>query len=616
MANRRGHRAGAWCLVWVAVCWCALATAGAPVRPNVLLILLDDAGYSDVGGFGRDDAPTPHLRAIADQGVRFTRHYADSTCRPARLALLTGRESARVAQNSDFRGIPPELTTLPEALTAQGYHTVHIGKWHLGDSVRASWPDQQGFDHWFGFLNQFQLKGPAADGRFTKRPTYLNPFLQEDGQPLQQHQGHLEDLLTAKVLAVINGAAGQAQPWFINWWLFAPHHPSTASAAWLKRFPDTPAGKYQALLAQADDNVGQVVAALRKTGQLDHTLIVVASDNGGTNQMMNNNVPYAGVKAGFEEGSLRTPLLIRWPDQRHAGEQQGAVVAIQDIYPTVMESLDLPIPSGLDGQSLLPLLAGKPLAPRWLVHEIAVPGQFNFSELDPTGRWRLTRDALYDLQQQPQGDVNVAAEQSVQQQVLIKQFWTWRNHKLTVPLTTTRTGNGWTVTGNDFLRAPGYGAYSFVVGLSSPAASATVAQQAGVWSMVLQPDRRLRLQIGELDVQSSPLPAVPSGQCLPVVFTSYFSRSRLHEGKNAGQLRVYAAGQLVLDQSFDNPPEPAGDLSAPTVVGVGARSPVGSPAVFNADLADSGTEWPEITVTQAGAAACQRLAATVQEASQ
>ena len=165
----------------------SLHAQAADSKPNILLIVLDDAGYSDVAGFGRDDAPTPNIKQIANEGVRFTRHYADSTCRPARLALLTGRESARVAQNPDFRGISPEIITLPEALKNAGYKTTHIGKWHLGDAVRAAWPDKQGFDNWFGFLNQFQLKGPDKNGSFTKRPTYIDPWLQSDSTPLQQY---------------------------------------------------------------------------------------------------------------------------------------------------------------------------------------------------------------------------------------------------------------------------------------------------------------------------------------------------------------------------------------------------------------------------------------------
>lgn len=617
MRHNGGWRRG--CAVWLlggvilggmAPGSATLTNAAESPRQNVLLIVLDDAGYSDVAGFGRDDAPTTNLRALADQGVRFTRHYADSTCRPARFALLTGRETARVVQNPDFRGIPPELLTLPEALRAQGYRTLHLGKWHLGDSERNAWPDRQGFDHWFGYLNQFQLKGPDAHGQFTKRPTYTNPYLQSDALPLQQYQGHLEDLISDQVLAAIEDGAKHPAPWFINWWLFAPHHPSTASPAWLKRFPDTPAGKYQALLAQADDNIGKAIARLRQTGQLDHTLIIVVSDNGGTNQMMNNNAPYAGIKGGFEEGSLRTPLLIRWPDQRHAGEQQAATVAIQDIFPTVMDSLGLPVPAGLDGQSVLPLLAGQPLLPRRLTHEIVAPGAYDFSVLSEDGHWRLTHGALYDLQQHPQGDTDVAAAQPAQRQALLAAYWAWRNAKLPVPLTTTREAVGWRVTGSPFLRAPGYGAYSAALGLLAPTGSGTVLQQDGVWSLQWLPDRRLRVQVGSLTATSSPVPTVAPGHCLPVVFTSYFSRSRLHEGKNAGRFQVYAAGRRVLEYVFDNPAEITGDLTAPTRVGTaGLPFSVGAPLLFTAELMPVDTDGPETTVAQAGELACQSLAA-------
>lgn len=459
-----------WGLLFLLLC-ANFLQAATPQKPNVLLILLDDAGYSDVAGFGRDDAPTPNIRQIAQEGVRFTRHYADSTCKPARLALLTGRESARVAQSPDFRGISPDIVTLADALKANGYHTVHIGKWHLGDAVRGSWPDKQGFDEWFGFLNQFQLKGADAEGHFTKRPTYINPWLQSDHTPLQQYQGHLEDILAEHVIAQIKNGAQHA-PWFINYWLFAPHHPSTASDEYLKKFPSTPEGKYRALLAQADTEIGKALQALRDTQQLDNTLIVVASDNGGTNQMMNNNFPYAGVKGEFREGSLRTPLIIRWPDKRSAGKAIGDIVAIQDIYPTVLAAVGITPTTELDGENLQPLLDHTKLTPRTLVHEIGSIGLFNYSILPADGQWRASPNELYQLTEKSDniGEKNVAQQFPEQLHALETAYSQWRNQKISLRTHyTALTNNGQArITGDDFLRTPGYGAFSVVIGVTFP----------------------------------------------------------------------------------------------------------------------------------------------------
>lgn len=554
----------------------SLAVAAAERKPNILLVVLDDAGYSDVAGFGRNDAPTPTLAQLGAEGVRFTRHYADSTCRPARLALMTGREAARVAQNPDFRGISPQIVTLPEALQAAGYRTHHIGKWHLGDAVREAWPDRQGFDHWFGFLNQFQLKGPDENGQFTRRPTYLDPFLQSDSTPLQQYRGHLEDILAARVVDTIQ-QADPSQPWFINYWLFAPHHPSTASDTFLKKFPATPEGKYRALLAQADAEIGKVLQTLRDSGQLDHTLVAVVSDNGGTNQMTNNNQPFAGVKGEFREGSLRTPLIIRWPDQRAAGKTVTDVVAIQDLYPTLLQAAGIPLPkdaSALQGQDLHPLLTGHALLPRTLVHEIVSVGLFNYSLLSADGRWRFSPSELYDLNSDPAGTRNLAGQQPTRVAQLEQQYQQWRQDKVRVSLQSQPlSGSGHAVlSGDDFRRAPGYGAWSLAIGTHLPAPDFRnplyLAWQKGVWSLAYNPDGSFTVQLGSQRLTSKVLSLRDSGQaCVPVMLNSWLTRSRLHEGNNTAYLQLYVGDETLLTWQQENPPELATDLSVPTWIG-------------------------------------------------
>lgn len=553
----------------------ALPTQAADKKPNILLIVLDDAGYSDVAGFGRNDAPTPNIQQLANEGVRFTRHYADSTCRPARLALLTGRESARVAQNPDFRGISPDIITLPEALKNAGYKTTHIGKWHLGDAVRDSWPDKQGFENWFGFLNQFQLKGPDKNGDFTKRPTYIDPWLQSDNTPLQQYRGHLEDILATRVVDTINNAA-KNQPWFINYWLFAPHHPSAASAEFLKKFPDTPEGKYRALLAQADAEIGKAVQALRDSQQLDNTLIVVVSDNGGTNQMMNNNAPYAGVKGEFREGSLRTPLIIRWPDQRAAGKQFNDIVAIQDIYPTLLQAAGISVASSIDGRDLHTVLAGKKMLPRTLTHEIGSFGLFNYSLLSADGEWRSSPNELYALKADATGSTNIAQQIPVQSKKMAQEYADWRNEKIKLALqytAITRDGQA-RISGDDFRRAPGYGAFSFAIGAIIPDKNLTesiyLAWQQNIWSLAYNPDHTFTLQIGNDRITSHALTKNTATHCVPVVLSSWYTRSRLHEGKNTAYIQLYVGTEKILDWQTPNPAEINADWSAPTWIGQNA----------------------------------------------
>jgi arylsulfatase A-like enzyme len=563
-------------------------------NPNILLIVLDDAGYSDVAGFGRDDAPTPNIKMIANEGVRFTRHYADSTCRPARLALLTGRESARVAQNPDFRGISPDLVTLPEALQRVGYKTYHIGKWHLGDAVRASWPDQQGFENWFGFLNQFQLKGPDKNGEFTKRPTYIDPWLQGNGTSLQQYHGHLEDILAEHVVKTIN-SADKKQPWFINYWLFAPHHPSTASDEFLKKFPATPEGKYRALLAQADAEVGKAVQALRDSKQLDNTLIVVTSDNGGTNQMMNNNFPFAGVKGEFREGSLRTPLIIRWQDKRSAGKQIGDVVAIQDIYPTLLSAAGVNTDKNIDGQAidgqnLQPLLAGSKLKPRTLIHEIGSFGLFNYSLLSADGQWRSSPGELYALAEDNTGATNVSQKHPEKSRDMQNAYNIWRDKKTTLSLQfspVSKEGKV-SITGDDFRRAPGYGAFSFAIGAVLPDSAkpepVTLVSQQGIWLVEYNADKTFTVQIGADRITSKPLLRKTDKLCMPVVMSSWYTRSRLYEGRNTAFMQLYVGTEKLIDWQQPDPQEITADLSAPTVIDKSMAQ--GQPVFLNTALQD------------------------------
>ena len=164
---------------------------GQPGKPNILLIMVDDMGFNDLAiNNGNTGIDTPRLDQLARQGVRFTRHYASMVCSPARVSLLTGLFPERIFPVG--KGISPEIVTLPEKLQEEGYTTWHIGKWHIGDPQRESWPDRQGFDHWLGFLSQWRLVGTHKDGVLQyEEPTYENPWLESDTEPGRNHQGSL-----------------------------------------------------------------------------------------------------------------------------------------------------------------------------------------------------------------------------------------------------------------------------------------------------------------------------------------------------------------------------------------------------------------------------------------
>ena len=352
-------------------------------RPNVLLVVLDDFGYNDLAINNDSDSPTPTLDEIALQGIRFTRHYAESSCTASRVALLTGMYSARVGAHPDLAGIDHEWVTLADALRAQGYTTYMVGKWHTGDSHRESRPEFQGFDHWFGFMSQLYLRGPHDQSGYKRaRPTYRDPWLETGQGELRQYQGHLTDILTDRALEIIGE---ERDPWFMYLSYYAPHTPIEPAHQFEQRYGSDEAGKYQALKAQLDANLGRVIGALEASGELANTMIIVVSDNGGTAKSWPSNLPFYGAKATYAEGGVRTPLLMSWPGHWPSGEVNGQIAMIFDLYPTIMSSLGFQVPDALDGVDLF--APTQPRELRWYSHH-GVSGD-TYGMLSESGQWRL-----------------------------------------------------------------------------------------------------------------------------------------------------------------------------------------------------------------------------------
>lgn len=547
-------------------------------KPNILLIVLDDAGYGDIAGFAVSKAPTPTLKQLGDEGVRFTRFYADATCRPARVSLLTGRQASRVAMSPDFHGISPEVETLPEKLKQAGYTTQHIGKWHLGDTAKLSWPSAQGFDHWFGFLNQFVLRGPNEKGEIVPhRPTYTNPWLQtDDGKP-QQYQGHLEDILADRVVENIRVLKKSAKPWFIKYALLSPHNPAHPSEAYRKLFPDNKAGQYSALLKQMDDEISRVLKALEETGQADNTMVVVLSDNGGTNELEANNGPFEGEKGRYSEGGTRTPMIIRWPKNisMRSGSYDG-ITAIYDLYPTLLAAAGVDLtrdPVKIDGVNLLPLvLEQRPRPPQSLFWEIGSDYNYNYSVLSADGRWRLDDERLYDLQNDPYARKDIADKQKIKAKELKRSFLLWRKevHLLSLamqPLPAEKPAGRYKITGDSFRRSPGYGGFTVVTSLSPDGNRpplGMIAEQKGMWSMAMGADQRIHIRMHDHEAISKP---IAIRDCTPLVLSTYYYRSKLMPGYDHGLWVLMLGSEEVLVEKWSKPGIFPENFFEPTYVG-------------------------------------------------
>ena len=310
------------------------ATAfAAETKPNIVFILADDLGYGDLGCYGRKDIQTPRLDAMARDGVRFTAHYANGPeCSPTRTAFLTGRyqqwvgglecaigtgnvgrydDAIRLRETHDL-GLPTDIPTLPAMMKEAGYETAIFGKWHLGYEPKFA-PHRHGFDHTYycigGGMDYFHFIDTAAG---------YNLF--RDGKPIRD-RGYFTDLMTDEALRFLN--ASRDKPYFLYLPYTCPHSPFQGpddkpkhplpldSPLWNQG--QAPPDVYRAMIEHMDRRIGNVLDAVD-----DNTLVVFASDNGGTKSARNE--PYRGMKGGTFEGGIRVPAIAWWPGHLPKGK--------------------------------------------------------------------------------------------------------------------------------------------------------------------------------------------------------------------------------------------------------------------------------------------------------
>ncbi|MDP3070547.1 MAG: sulfatase-like hydrolase/transferase [Opitutaceae bacterium] len=421
-------------------------SAAAPARPNLLVIVADDLGYGDLGVQGGRDVPTPHLDALAAAGTRFTSGYVSAPyCSPARAGFLTGRYQTRFGHEFNPHvgeeatlGLPLGERTLADHLRAAGYATGLIGKWHLGFSPRHH-PQSRGFDEFLGFLvgaHNFTLRRDAAP----KFGTSGSQNLIYRGREVQRLDGFATTVFTDEAIAFADRHA--ATPWFLYLAYNAVHTPLEIDPTVAARVPASvtdPARRgYLALLLGLDDSVGRLRAHLDKTGRARDTLIVFFSDNGGSGRKpyyaynTGVNRPLRGDKGQVLEGGIRVPFFAAWPGRIPAGRTSDHPVIALDVLPTALAAAGAPIPAGLDGANLLPLLtAGSAAAPH-----AALFWRFGPQRAVRRGQWKLTdwRDfdaktqsgwQLYDVAADPGESLDLAAQNPGLVRELAAAWETW-----------------------------------------------------------------------------------------------------------------------------------------------------------------------------------------------
>ena len=352
---------------------------------NVVLIVADDLGWSDLASYGNDLHETPQLDRFAQQSVRFTNAYAASpVCSPTRASLLTGRHPARLhmtiwreaAENRGNRklwepitrgDLPLSETTLAEVLSEAGYATAHVGKWHLGRA--ESYPQPHGFDVNVGgtlwgapqtFYYPFRGEQYFRDWRYVPD---LEPGLAGD---------YLTDRLTDKALEIIDRA--DERPFFLNLWFHTVHTPIEGKPDLVRKYDRLLAIRrdtrfqnphYAAMVESLDQNVGRVLAKLEEAGVAERTLVIFTSDNGGfvnscklhPGLPVTTNAPLRSGKGSCYEGGIRVPLIVHWPGQTRGEDTCDVPVSSCDLFPTVLAVLGLEGGElALDGEDLTGLL--------------------------------------------------------------------------------------------------------------------------------------------------------------------------------------------------------------------------------------------------------------------
>ncbi|MEX0331080.1 MAG: sulfatase-like hydrolase/transferase [Puniceicoccaceae bacterium] len=351
-------------------------------RPNILLILADDLGYSDVGFTPTPEADiqTPKLDSLASQGVVFSSAYVvHPFCGPSRMGLMAGRYPHEFGGPYNLpnynggngaysdQGIPTSETLFSTLLQEVGYHTGIIGKWHLGHTA-DSHPNNRGFDYFYGFLgggkNYFPPYDPVAPGRNDYRTDLMengSEVIVENDPDYPGSDFYLTDWLSLKAVDFVTDAAADADPFFLFLSYNAPHTPLQAKNADLAALfgPSdsyTSRQVYSAMVYSMDRGIGQVVDALKATGQYDNTLIVFLSDNGGRTDTagQGRNAPLRGRKGDTWEGGFRVPMIMHWPGVITSGDDYVHPVTALDFYPTFARLAGASIPEGkeLDGKDI------------------------------------------------------------------------------------------------------------------------------------------------------------------------------------------------------------------------------------------------------------------------
>lgn len=338
-----------------------------PKRPNIIVLFADDLGYGDLSCYGHPIIKTPHLDAMARDGLRLTSFYVAPWCVPSRSQLMLGKYSARTPLGGTSvggsGGISDDETTLPQSLKKAGYKTGMIGKWHLGYQKAKFLPTGKGFDYWFGLPYSNDMMRPWVQ---TDVPLWLYENDQKIEHPVDQNT--LTTRYTARAVEFIRNH--KSSPFFLYLAYAMPHLP-------LKTRDDfrgkSRAGLYGDVIQTLDWSVGEILKTINDEALAENTLILFTSDNGPwlnlpARMLQKGNLPWhagspgllRGAKGTTYEGGVRTPCILKWAGQIPAGRQSSQIVSSLDFYRTFVSIAGAPMPeTQSDSYDLTAFLLGK-----------------------------------------------------------------------------------------------------------------------------------------------------------------------------------------------------------------------------------------------------------------
>lgn len=401
----------------------------AVAKPNIIFIMADDLGWGDLGCYGQKKIITPYIDGLAKEGLRFTNCYAGgAVCAPSRSVLMTGQHlghttvrgnagkvgGTEVTDNGGLQRRVPlkkEDVTVAKLLQSAGYKTGMTGKWGLGESNNSGQPNDQGFDEWFGYLNQ------------RRAHTYWPPYLWHNREKvvyeenMDGQQGtYSHDLFTKFALSFLE--SNKDNPFFLYVPYTIPHyalHPPDLGPYTNEPW-DEEQKAYAAMVTRMDKDVGKIMAWLKENNLDENTIVFFCSDNGGLPKekiFFRSTGPFRGNKGDVYEGGLRTPMIVRFPGKVAPATESELPWYFADVLPTMMDLIGKEPPDNIDGVSVLPTILGKPqdLSDRFMYWEHHARG---LNQAVRWGNWKAVRIGketpleLYNLSQDIGEENNVA----------------------------------------------------------------------------------------------------------------------------------------------------------------------------------------------------------------